>query len=500
MNAMLGFAIGHRGSELPWTDPSPARGELFGIERLEQHAESLAAAQPVTDAPAARAAAARAAEDNAAVLLAAYRASAAELESGRGVVPAAEWLLDNYHVVEEQIREIRDDLPPGYYRQLPKLADGPFAGYPRVFGLAWAFVAHTDSRFDPETLRRFVAAYQRVQPLTIGELWAVAITLRIVLVENLRRLADQITVGQAARAEADALADRAARRRDGRDPRSRPSSPRAIGGAAVRALRRRSSSSGCATRIRGRRRRWAGWRSGSSAQGTSVEEVVRHEQQRQGASNVTVRNVITSMRLISDIDWAELFESVSLVDARLRAGSAFAAMDFATRNLYRSAIEELARGSDLTETRGRRSRAGGRAGGADGRRRRRGRGDPGYYLIGGGRRGLERALGFRPPAAACGSGRLTAASASAAMSARSSRRRRRSWWLVAVRRCGCRASALGWLALLGAGRVRAGDRGGDRAGQPRWSPDASARRPARAGARRTAFRRALRTLVACRRC
>ena len=107
---------------------------------------------------------------------------------GHAITPAAEWLIDNYHLVERQIREIRNDLPPRYYRQLPKLVDGPFAGYPRVFGVAWAFVAHTDSRFDPEMLWRFVRAYQEVQPLTIGELWAVAITLRIVLVENLRRL------------------------------------------------------------------------------------------------------------------------------------------------------------------------------------------------------------------------------------------------------------------------------------------------------------------------
>src|SRR5690606_5806126 len=94
------------------------------------------------------------------------------------------------------------------YRQLPKLATGPFAGYPRVFGLAWAFIAHTDSHLDVETLRRYLAAYQCVQPLTIGELWAVAITLRIVLIENLRRLADQITAGRAARADADAFANR----------------------------------------------------------------------------------------------------------------------------------------------------------------------------------------------------------------------------------------------------------------------------------------------------
>ncbi len=112
------------------------------------------------------------------------------------------------HIVDEQLREIRDDLPSGFYRELPKLAEGHLQGYPRVFGLAWAFVAHTDSRFDPEMLRRFVRAYQRVQPLTIGELWAVAITLRVVLVENLRRLAERIVHDRAARQEADAVADR----------------------------------------------------------------------------------------------------------------------------------------------------------------------------------------------------------------------------------------------------------------------------------------------------
>ena len=184
------------------------REEIFGVERLERHAESLAAAQQVTTRPPLVRPLQARLSDNAAALLAAYRICASDLESGRGVVPAAEWLLDNYHLVEEQIREIRTDLPPGYYRQLPKLAGGPFVGYPRVFGLAWAFVAHTDSHIDPERLSRFIAAYQRVQPLTIGELWAVAITLRIVLIENLRRLADQMVAGRGERAGADELADR----------------------------------------------------------------------------------------------------------------------------------------------------------------------------------------------------------------------------------------------------------------------------------------------------
>ena len=196
------------GSASPWDNEELVRAELFGSERLEQHAASLAAAQGVTQRRSARRSLGARLKQNESVLLAAYRAIGAAVGEGRPITPAAEWLLDNYHLVEEQIREIRQDLPPGFYRQLPKLADGPFVGYPRVFGLAWGYIAHSDSRFDPDSLRLFVRAYQRVQPLSIGELWAVAITLRIVLVENLRRAAARIVSGRAARQEADNAADR----------------------------------------------------------------------------------------------------------------------------------------------------------------------------------------------------------------------------------------------------------------------------------------------------
>src|SRR6266511_530194 len=185
----------------------PIRAELFGIERLEQHAESLAVAQRVRgESDKGRPLLPRV-QDNGRVLRDAYRLIATAIREERAITPAAEWLVDNFHVVDEQLREIRDDLPAGFYRELPKLADGPLAGLPRVYGIAWAFVAHTDSRVDPDTLRRFVQAYQRVQPLTIGELWAVTISLRVVLVENVRRLADVLVRGRVARQEADALAD-----------------------------------------------------------------------------------------------------------------------------------------------------------------------------------------------------------------------------------------------------------------------------------------------------
>jgi cyclic beta-1,2-glucan synthetase len=374
----------------PWDNEKPIREELFSVERLEQHAESLAAAQAITARPTRGRSLAARLKHNESVLLDAYRSIAGAVGEGRAITPAAEWLLDNYHLVEEQIREIRDDLPPGYYRQLPKLAAGPFAGYPRVFGVAWAFVAHTDSRFEPEMLRRFVRAYQRVQPLTIGELWAVAITLRIVLVENLRRGARRIVTSRAARQEADALADRLL------GVYANPADPVALilhdyqkaplpASFAVQLVQRLRDQDPRVTPVL----TWLEAR--LAAQGTTADEIVRDEHQRQGATNVTVRNVITSMRLISEFDWPDLVESVSLVDDALRSGSDFAEMDFPTRNLYRSAIEEIARGSKLTELEIARA-ALTVASDRNGRER-----DPGYHLIAGGRRPFEGTVGFRPP-------------------------------------------------------------------------------------------------------
>ncbi|WP_296554946.1 glucoamylase family protein [Pigmentiphaga sp.] len=384
-----------RGS--PWNEKDPVRHELFGVERLAQHARSLAAAQEVTSRPRRVSSLHRRLGDNAAVLLAAYHSSAAELEGGRAVEPAAEWLLDNYHVVEEQVREVRDDLPPGFYRQLPKLSSGPFAGYPRVLGVAWAFVAHTDSNFDPEVLYRFISAYQSVRPLTIGELWAVAITLRIVLVENLRRLAEEIGAGRAARDSADEMADGLLR----------SGSAGTVSGLNAKIASMGPLSEIFAAQLSKRLRDQDPRETPALAwledrlvkQGSSRDDVVEKAQQRQGASNVSVRNVITSMRLISDIDWADWFESVSLPDELLRTSSGFGEMDFSTRDLYRKEIEQLARGSAMTElqvTQAVLDAACAAAVGARGGDRAR-VSDPGYYLIAAGRPALEARIGYAAP-------------------------------------------------------------------------------------------------------
>lgn len=401
MIASLVAAFGSIGRFSPWESDAPIREELFSVDRLEQHAETLASAQTVSRKSRRVPSLVRRLRANATILLKAHKTIAQALDEGRFITPAAEWLVDNHHVIAAQVRKVQADLPDGYYRLLPKLAAGPFAGYPRVFGIAWAFVAHTDSHFDPMALKRFVQAYQRIQPLIISELWAVAITLRIVLVENLRRSAVRIIAARAQRRKADILADRLLGTR-GSPPESVSAVLEPLAGEplpaalAVQLVQRlRDQDPRVTPALEWLENHFARWN-------TSSEIVVRDEQHRQGASNLTVRNIITSMRLVSEINWSEVVESISLVDTILGKDSEFQEMDFATRNLYRSAIEELSGGSSVAEVDiasqvrilAASSRLKSTIGEGVSAQRAA---EPGYYLVAEGRHILEAAIGFRAP-------------------------------------------------------------------------------------------------------
>src|SRR5213082_2210498 len=186
----------------------PIREELYSVDRLEQYAVALGTEHKLAGKPRRLNLLLPLLEENGHKLIATYKSLAQSIREEHVISPAAEWLVDNFHIVEEQVREIREDLPKSYYHELPKLADGPFKNYPRIYAFCFALIAHTDSHLDTETLRRFINAYQKVSPLSIGELWAVPINLRIALVENLRRLATRIVSSRGERDEADRLADK----------------------------------------------------------------------------------------------------------------------------------------------------------------------------------------------------------------------------------------------------------------------------------------------------
>ncbi len=268
-------------------------------------------------------------------------------DTSHRVTPAGEWLLDNFHVIEEEVRAAKRHLPPGYSRELPRLAQGASAGLPRVYDLALHAVAHGDSRLGRGTLLRFIASYQAIKPLRLGELWAVPIMLRLALIENLRRVAARVATSLNERSVAGIWADRMIDVAE-RDPknlilvvadmaRSAPVMTAPFVAELSRRLHGRSTALALPLT-------WVEQHLGEVHQ--TIEGLVTLEAQAQAAAQVTVSNSIGSLRLLAAMNWREFVESLSQVDQALRRDPAdvYAKMDFATRDAYRHAVERISRG------------------------------------------------------------------------------------------------------------------------------------------------------------
>ena len=332
-------------------DEQPLRAELFSTVQMEQHGRSLAQAHVVGEGKVRDRLLARLA-NNEIVLLEACSVLTSAVQQERQLTPAAEWLLDNFYLIEEQIRTAKRHLPKGYSKELPRLSMGPSAGQPRVYDIALETISHGDGRVDPESLRRFIAAYQHVTPLRLGELWAIPIMLRLALIENLRRVAARLSASRDSRNLADTWVDQMTTIAE-KDPSSlimtvadmaRSDPP--LDSAFVAELARRLRGQSLALTLP---LTWISQRLAES--GGSIEQLVQQEGQQQAADQVSVSNSIGSLRSLGSVDWREFVETMSVVETTLRedVGQVYAQMDFATRDHYRHVIEKIAKRSRLQE-------------------------------------------------------------------------------------------------------------------------------------------------------
>ena len=327
------------------------RSELFSADQMESHGVQLAGQHQLSTQPSSNLLLARLA-DNEDVLTSSCETMTEAAFASQRVTPAAEWLLDNFYLVEEQISTTRKHLPKGYMRELPRLANGPAAGLPRVYHIALETISHGDGRVDSESLSRFVASYQTVTPLTLGELWAIPIMLRLALIENLRRVATRVMTDWEDRNLALDWSRRLEETAE-RDPKSivltvadlaRSNPPIASSFVAELARRLQGQSAALALPLS-----WI--EQLLSESGLSIEHLVHLEAQQQAADQVSISNTIGSLRLLSATDWRVFVESMSIVEHTLRSDPAqiYAAMDFSTRDHYRHVVERLAKYSKRPE-------------------------------------------------------------------------------------------------------------------------------------------------------
>lgn len=344
---MLTSVFARRLSELADNPDKPTEGELWDGERLERHGRCLAENSGVfLDTQ--RLDLTSRLTRNAQALESAYESIVAALKAGRAITPAGEWLVDNFHVVTEQLSDIPLRLTVKVWRELPS-ADHPDAvGSPRILHIATEYLRYTLWEFNPDSLRRLLAGYQDVAPLKMQELWALYPILRIALIDELRRIAIRVEDSLAARSAADATADSVLYGdlldQFGPDLLARVRTEGRFISAYIVQL---------AHRLLGMGERGRPLLDDVAAEfarrGTTIDDYIQRQHARRSASNLAARNIITSLRTLVSYNWRALFEKTSRVELLLRANPTYTACDRRTRDRYRNCIEELGAATNQDE-------------------------------------------------------------------------------------------------------------------------------------------------------
>jgi len=329
----------------------PLRSELLSTDQLVRHAKALAERHVVDPMPGRDLLLPRLSENEVILRQANELLSEADASNLR-ISPASEWLLDNFYKIEEQIRMSQRHLPKDYSKELPHMLRGPLAGYPRIYDIAKELILHVDGQVDAESLRSFVDAYQSISVLNLGELWAVAIMLRLALIENLRRISLRIAKSRTDRNLAGYWVDRAITAAEtepksmivvvadlaGSDP------PMSCAFVAEFARRLEGQSHALSLPLI-----WIEER--LSEKGKTIGQMVQEDIQQETADKVSVGNNIKSFRFLESMDWRAFVEETSAVEKALNMDpfGTYRRMDFATRDRYRHSVERIAKYSSHSE-------------------------------------------------------------------------------------------------------------------------------------------------------
>ncbi len=335
----------------PGPKEAPFRSELYSSDQMDRHGKILAQSHTLLQKTSPDKLLKRLG-DNDKALLEVRNLLVERIQTGKTITPGAEWLLDNFYLIEEQVVTARKHLPKGYSEDLPYLADGNSAKMPRVYDIVLEIISHSDGRVDIKGLTSFIGAYQTHTLLTLGELWAIPIMLRLAVIENIRR----VSAGIALDMIDDTLADYWAERMITTLKEEPGDLILTIADMArEKPVLESSFVAGFTRRLRGEGPSLAlplSWMEQQlTRMGTSSSELVLLENQKQAANQVSVRNSIGTLRLLGATDWKEFVETLSIVDHTLRKDPAgiYSFMDFSTRDRYRHVVEAIAKASPLSE-------------------------------------------------------------------------------------------------------------------------------------------------------
>ncbi|NLP12926.1 MAG: glycosyl transferase [Clostridium sp.] len=335
--------------------------------------------------------------DNYRYIMSVYKELNEDVMNGIDTTPAAEWLLDNFYIIEEQVKSIRRDLTKKYYSKLPMLSSGHLKGYARIYSIALELVSHTDGRIDEKMLIDYINAYQSNNVLTTRELWALPIMIKLALVENMRYICERITQTQRQRRKVEEILDdfdenneniyKLINAIDNELKGKYQVSPAFIEHLAYRFRKMGKAYSHVLGYIDER----------LGETGTTVDLITHKEHNEQTVRKASIGNCIMSLKFISITNWVDIFERLNSVEKILREDpeGSYPLLDLPTRDYYRKRVEELAMKFSVSETHVAKKALELAQNALERQEEYDARfGHVGYYLVGKGIKDLEKEIGY----------------------------------------------------------------------------------------------------------
>lgn len=314
------------------------------LSQLSHYAVTLAGLHRVT-AKAGKPLLIKRLDDNVKVLNQAYEIISEAIMTNRRITSTDEWLVDNYWMINEQIHMAKKHLPPGFAKEMPKLQNTEVAGLPRIYGLVLELISLVNGQISEENIYQFVKAYQSVVPLAIGELWGIPIMLRLGLLENIRRVADEIINRRKDCNLADMWADKLLVAADKSSKNvveilfaMSQSDPKISNSFVLQISQRLQGSDPLLTVIN----TWLEQQ--LSTKGLDVDNICRTQRHANHVDQITIKNSIQSLRFINVFNWKDFVENLSYTEAILRKDPSgiYVLQDFDSRDSCRHSVERIA--------------------------------------------------------------------------------------------------------------------------------------------------------------
>jgi len=267
------------------------------------------------------------------------------------IYPAGEWLLDNFYIIEEIVKNINNELNERKYKNLPCISNGMYKGFARIYVLATEIVAYTDNKIDEETLELCLTSYEKKKTLSMEEMWNLPLFIYIALIENIRAVCEKIYVSQMQKYKVEEMVERLVQKKTADKQEFKPTKEN---------FRIYKNSSYPFIEYMSYTLKKYG-KNGLpylnileeqvNKKGITISEVIRKEHFDIAIQKVSIGNSITSIREISRINFSKLFEEINGVEEILKNDPAnvYDKMDYKTKEYYRNTIKKLSEKTNISE-------------------------------------------------------------------------------------------------------------------------------------------------------